>query len=39
LTARGIIARPFAGQGIRITIGDPVANDAFLTALADAPRA
>lgn len=38
LTARGIIVRPFAGYGIRITIGDPEANDAFLAALADAPR-
>jgi histidinol-phosphate aminotransferase len=30
--------RPFAGEGIRITIGDPEANDAVLAALADAPR-
>jgi len=33
LTSRGIIARPFSGDGIRITVGDPVANDAFLAAL------
>jgi histidinol-phosphate aminotransferase len=39
LTARGIIARPFAGYGIRNTIGDAEANDAVLAALADAPRA
>jgi histidinol-phosphate aminotransferase len=38
LTSRGIIVRPFAGQGIRITIGDAEANDAVLAALADAPR-
>ena len=33
LTSRGIIARPFSGDGIRITIGDPAANNAFLAAL------
>jgi histidinol-phosphate aminotransferase len=38
LTSRGIIVRPFAGQGIRITIGDADANDAVLAALSDAPR-
>lgn len=38
LTSRGIIVRPFANEGIRITIGDPDANDAVLAALADAPR-
>ncbi|MDG4791372.1 histidinol-phosphate transaminase [Micromonospora sp. WMMD1102] len=28
--ARGIIVRPFAGEGVRVTIGTPAENDAFL---------
>ena len=38
--ARGVIVRPFAGDGARVTIGSPVENDAFLSAFADwqAPR-
>lgn len=34
LNSRGIIARPFSGDGIRITIGSPEANDAMLATLA-----
>ncbi|MFC6015410.1 histidinol-phosphate transaminase [Plantactinospora solaniradicis] len=30
--ARGIIVRPFAGEGVRVTIGTPAENDAFLAA-------
>ncbi|GAA3181251.1 histidinol-phosphate transaminase [Nonomuraea roseoviolacea] len=30
----GVAVRPFAGEGARISIGDPEANDAFLTAAA-----
>jgi len=26
----GVLVRPFAGHGIRVSIGDPEANDAFL---------
>jgi histidinol-phosphate aminotransferase len=33
LEARGVITRPFSGDGIRITIADPEANDALLTEL------
>ncbi len=32
---RGIIVRPFAGDGARITIGDPAENDAFLTIMSE----
>ncbi|WP_329105112.1 histidinol-phosphate transaminase [Micromonospora sp. NBC_01699] len=28
--ARGVIVRPFAGEGVRVTIGTPAENDAFL---------
>ncbi len=34
LEARGIIIRPFAGEGIRATIGSPGENDSFLAAMA-----
>ena len=34
LNAHGVIARPFSGDGIRVSIGEPAANDAFLAALA-----
>lgn len=30
----GVAVRPFAGEGARVSIGDPEANDAFLTATA-----
>ncbi|WP_326549810.1 histidinol-phosphate transaminase [Micromonospora sp. NBC_01813] len=30
--ARGVIVRPFAGDGVRVTIGTPEENDAFLAA-------
>jgi len=33
LLRHGIIARPFAGEGIRVSIGEPEANDAVLSAL------
>ncbi len=39
--SRGVIVRPFAGDGARVTIGQPYENDAFLSAVAawDASRA
>lgn len=33
--ARKIVIRPFAGDGIRVTIGDPAENEAFLAAARD----
>ena len=36
---RGIIVRPFAGDGARVTIGMPAENDAFLALVADWHRA
>jgi histidinol-phosphate aminotransferase len=30
--ARGVIVRPFPGDGVRVTVGTPAENDAFLTA-------
>jgi histidinol-phosphate aminotransferase len=33
LEARAVITRPFAGQGIRVTVGTPEEDDAFLAAL------
>jgi histidinol-phosphate aminotransferase len=38
LEARGIVTRPFPGEGIRVTIGSPEENDRFLAALAAASR-
>lgn len=35
LERRGVVTRPFAGEGIRVTIGTSDENDKFLTALAD----
>ena len=32
--AEGVAVRPFAGEGARVSIGDPEANDAFLAAAA-----
>jgi histidinol-phosphate aminotransferase len=34
LERRGVVVRPFSGEGIRVTIGTPEENDRFLTALA-----
>jgi histidinol-phosphate aminotransferase len=31
----GIVVRPFAGEGLRVTIGEPEANDIFLAVAAD----
>jgi len=36
---RGIIVRPFAGDGARVTIGTPAENDAFLGLAAEVVRA
>ena len=36
--AQGIAVRPFAGEGARISIGDPEANDAFLAVAAAFPH-
>ena len=33
--ARGVIVRPFAGEGVRVTIGTPAENDRFLEIAAD----
>jgi histidinol-phosphate aminotransferase len=30
--ARGVIVRPFLGDGVRVTVGTPAENDAFLAA-------
>jgi histidinol-phosphate aminotransferase len=30
--SRGVIVRPFAGEGVRVTVGTPAENDAFLAA-------
>jgi histidinol-phosphate aminotransferase len=35
LEARAVITRPFAGEGIRVTVGTPEEDDAFLAALDD----
>jgi histidinol-phosphate aminotransferase len=32
LEARGVITRPFAGEGLRVTVGTPEEDDVFLTA-------
>lgn len=37
LERRGVVIRPFSGEGIRVTIGTSEENDRFLTALADVP--
>ena len=36
LEQRGVVTRPFPGEGIRVTIGTPEENDRFLASLADA---
>jgi histidinol-phosphate aminotransferase len=33
--ARGVIVRPFAGEGVRVTIGTPAENDIFLAVAAE----
>ena len=33
--ARAVITRPFAGEGIRVTVGTPEEDDIFLAALDD----
>jgi histidinol-phosphate aminotransferase len=33
LESRGVITRPFAGEGIRVTVGTPEEDDLFLAAL------
>lgn len=35
LEKRGVVVRPFSGEGIRVTIGSPAENDRFLAALAE----
>jgi histidinol-phosphate aminotransferase len=35
LEARAVITRPFAGEGVRVTVGTPEEDDAFLAALDD----
>jgi histidinol-phosphate aminotransferase len=35
LEQRGVVIRPFSGEGIRVTIGSPPENDRFLTTLAE----
>src|SRR3712207_6956853 len=35
LEARAVITRPFAGEGLRVTVGTPEEDDVFLTALDD----
>ena len=35
LERRGVVVRPFAGDGVRVTIGTPGENDRFLAALAE----
>jgi histidinol-phosphate aminotransferase len=34
---RGVLVRPFAGEGVRVTIGTPEENEAFLSVARDAP--
>ncbi|WP_433370955.1 histidinol-phosphate transaminase [Streptosporangium sp. CA-115845] len=36
--AEGVAVRPFAGEGVRVSIGDPEANDTFLAAATAFPR-
>ncbi|MCP4225066.1 MAG: aminotransferase, partial [Actinomycetia bacterium] len=35
LEKRGVVTRPFSGEGIRITVGTPEENDRFLAALGE----
>jgi len=36
LEKRGVVTRPFPGEGIRVTIGSPEENDRFLATLTEA---
>jgi len=36
--AQGVIVRPFPGEGVRVTVGTPAENDAFLAAAGSALR-
>ena len=38
LERRGVVVRPFSGEGIRVTIGTPEENDRFLTSLLEVTR-
>ncbi len=38
LEKRGVVVRPFSGEGIRVTIGSPAENDRFLGALREVAR-
>jgi histidinol-phosphate aminotransferase len=38
LERRGVVTRPFSGEGIRVTIGSPEQNDRFLSTLAEVAR-
>lgn len=38
LERRGVVTRPFSGEGIRVTIGSPAENDRFVTTLAEVAR-
>ncbi len=38
LERRGVVVRPFSGEGIRVTIGSPDENDRFLATLAEVAR-
>ena len=33
--AAGVVVRPFSGEGVRVTIGEPAANDRWLAVLRD----
>jgi len=37
LAAHGVLVRPFTGEGLRVTVGSPEADDALLLALSTAP--
>jgi histidinol-phosphate aminotransferase len=38
LERRGVVVRPFSGDGVRVTVGTPAENDRFLAALAEVVR-
>ena len=33
--AAGVVVRPFSGEGVRVTVGEPAANDRWLAVLRD----
>ncbi|MCW2534607.1 MAG: hisC, partial [Modestobacter sp.] len=39
LEARAVITRPFAGEGLRVSVGTPEEDDVFLAALDDVRNA